>query len=99
MSLLTTLYPEGFDFVTGRSDMICDMYAICGKLFVICELCMLCGPEGNMLWAGRRLCYGPEGVVLRTGRSGPGKAYVRKCILGNSLSIYAYSCLCMCFRY
>ena len=56
---------------------------------------MICGPEGNMLWAGRRLCYGPEGVVMRTGRSGPGKAYVRKCILGNSLSIYAYSC-CAC---
>nr|KAJ0189418.1 hypothetical protein LSAT_V11C800448380 [Lactuca sativa] len=32
---------------------------------------------------------------MRTGRSGPGKAYVRKCILGNSLSIYAYSC-CAC---
>ena len=29
--------------------------------------------------------------MLRTGRSGPGKAYVRKCILGDSLSIYAYS--------
>ena len=36
--------------------------------------------------------YGPEGVDMRTGRSGPGKAYVCKCILGNSLSIYAYSC-------
>ena len=54
MSLLTTLYPEEFDCVTGRSIMLCDMYAICGKLFVICELCKLCGPEGNMLWAGRR---------------------------------------------
>ena len=56
---------------------------------------MICGPEGNMLRAGRRLCYGPEGVVMRTRRSGPGKAYVCKCILGNSLSIYAYSC-CAC---
>ena len=44
---------------------------------------------------GRRFCYGPEGVVMRTGRSGPGKAYGRKCMLGNSLSIYAYSC-CAC---
>ena len=46
---------------------------------------------------GRKaICYGPEGdYVMRTGRSGPGKAYVRKCILGNSLSIYAYSC-CAC---
>nr|KAJ0227351.1 hypothetical protein LSAT_V11C100019670 [Lactuca sativa] len=31
-----------------------------------------------MLRAGRRLCYGPEGVVMRTRRSGPGKAYVFK---------------------
>ena len=87
VSLLTILYPEGFDCVTGRSDMLCDMYAICGKLIVICAM--------YDMWAGRRLCYGPEGVVMRTGRSGPGKAYVCKCILGNSLSIYAYSC-CAC---
>ena len=40
MSLLTILYPEGFDCVTGRSDMLCDMYAISGKLSVIL-ICML----------------------------------------------------------
>ena len=50
MSLLTTLYPEGFDFVTGRSDMICDMYAICGNLFVMHVI----GRKTIMLWAGRR---------------------------------------------
>ena len=61
-----------------------DMFAICGKLSVICAM--------YDMWAGRRSCYGPEGVVMRTGRSGPGKAYVCKCILGNSLIIYAYSC-------
>ena len=46
MSLLTILYPEGFDCVTGRSDMICDMYAICGKLIVICAM--------YDMWAGRQ---------------------------------------------
>jgi len=61
VSLLTILYPEGFDCVTGRSDMLCDMYAICGKLIVICVM--------YAMWAGRRLCYGPEGVVLWAGRS------------------------------
>ena len=60
--------------------MICMLYVVSYLLYVLC-----------MLWAGRRLCYGPEGVVMRTGRSGTGKAYVCKCILGNSLSIYAYS--------
>ena len=60
VSLLTILYPEGFDCVTGRSDMICDRYAICGELFVICVLCMS--------WAGRRLYYGPEGNMLWAGR-------------------------------
>ena len=40
--------------------MICDMYAICGKRFVICVLCMS--------WAGRRLYYGPEGNMLCAGR-------------------------------
>ena len=40
VSLLTILYPEGFDCVTGRSIMLCDMYAICGKLSVI-WICML----------------------------------------------------------
>ena len=53
VSLLTILYPEGFDCVTGRSDMICDMYAICGMLYVICA--MYYGPEGDMM------CDGPEG--------------------------------------
>ena len=94
VSLLTTLYPEGFDCMTGRSDMICDMYAICGKLIVMCAY---------VWYVGRKaICYGPEGDYVMgrkawcmTRRSGPGKAYVRKCILGNSLSIYAYSC-CAC---
>ena len=74
--------------------MICDIRAICGKLIVICAMY-------DMIDMGRKaLCYGPEGVVMRTRRSGPGKAYVCKCILGNSLSIYAYSCcVCMYFRY
>ena len=57
------------------------LYVVSYSLYV----CYVC-------YVGRKaICYGPEGVVLRTGRSGPGKAYVRKCILGDSLSIYAYS--------
>ena len=72
-----------------------------------------------MLWAGRRICYGSEGVVMWTVRLawvGPeglpsrdrsplrhmdqkGQGLERHtcvgCILGNSLSIYAYSC-CVC---
>jgi len=59
---------------------------------------MICGPEGNMLWAGRRLCYGPEGVVLRTGRSGPGKAYVRKLYIGELTKLRAYSIYVMLFQ-
>ena len=62
MSLLTILYPEGFDCVTGRSDMICDICAICDKLIVIRAMYVM-GRKAIMLWAGRRLCYGPEGVV------------------------------------
>ena len=38
--------PGRVDCVTGRSDMICDMYDICGKLFVICSM--------YVMWAGRR---------------------------------------------
>ena len=53
MSLLTILYPEGFDCVTGRSDMICDMYAICGMLYVICAMYVM-GRKAIILWAGRR---------------------------------------------
>ena len=70
VSLLTILYPEGFDCVTGRSDMLCDMYAICGKLIVICAMYdmwagrqYVMGRKAIMLWAGRQLCYGPEGIV------------------------------------
>ena len=75
------------------------------------------GPEGNMLWAGRRYVMGRKAIccvmdrkvgVGRTGRftqqgrkspetHGPeGQGLERRmcvsCILGNSLSIYAYSC-------
>ena len=61
VSLLTILYPEGFDCVTGRSDMICDMYAICGKLFVMCAMYVM----------GRKaICYGPEGDMMCDGPEG-----------------------------
>ena len=76
--------------------MICMLYGVRYLLYV---LCMLCGPEGNMLWAGRRICYGPEGVVLMTGRSGPGKAYVRKLYIGELTKHLCLPLLCMCFRY
>ena len=56
VSLLTILYPEGFDCVTGRSDMICDICAICDKLIVICAMY-------DKFNVGRKaLCYGLEGV-------------------------------------
>ena len=50
MSLLTILYPEGFDCVTGRSDMICD---ICDKIFVMRAMYVYMGRKAIMLWAGR----------------------------------------------
>ena len=79
------------------------------------------GPEGNMLWAGRRLCcvmdrkvgVGRTGRFTQQGRKSPethgpegragrqcyvdqmvraGRRMCVSCILGNSLSIYAYSC-------
>ena len=54
MSLLTIPYPEGFDCVTGRSDMICDICAICDKIIVM---------RAMYVYVGRKaLCYGPEGV-------------------------------------
>ena len=76
MSLLTILYPEGFDCVTGRSDMICDMYAICGKLFVMCAMYVM-GRKAIILWAGRQYVMGRKAIccvmdrkvgVGRTGR-------------------------------
>ena len=76
VSLLTILYPEGFDCVTGRSDMICDMYAICGKLFVICAMYVM-GRKAIILWAGRQYVMGRKAIccvmdrkvgVGRTGR-------------------------------
>ena len=122
VSLLTILYPEGFDCVTGRSDMICDMYAISGKLFVICATYVM-GRKAIILWAGRQYVMGRKAIccvmdrkvgVGRTGRftqqgrkspetHGPeGQGLERRMcvgsILGNSLSIYAYSCY-VCFRY
>ena len=42
----------------------------------------LMGRKANILWAGRRVSLGPEGIVQLTGRSGPGKAYVRKLYFG-----------------
>ena len=65
MSLLTILYPEGFDCVTGRSDMICD---ICDKIFVMRAMYVyvgrkaICyGPEGDYVIGRKALCCGPEG--------------------------------------
>ena len=107
MSLLTILYPEGFDCVTERSDMICDICAICDKLIVISAM--------YVMWAGRHYVMGRKACdvdrkvgVGRTGRftqqgrkspetHGPeGQGLERRmcvsCILGHSLSIYAYSC-------
>ena len=83
--------------------MICMLYVVSCLLYMLCMLWagrrLYYGPEGNMLWAGRRLCYGPEGVVLRTGRSGPGKAYVRKLYIGELTKHLCLQLLCMCFRY
>ena len=97
-----------------------DMYAICGKLSVICAM--------YDMWAGRQYVMGRKAIccvmdrkvgVGRTGRftqqgrkspetHGPegragrqcyvdrmvraGRRMCVSCILGNSLSIYAYSC-------
>ena len=61
MSLLTILYPEGFDYVTGRSDMICNMYVICGKLFVICAMYVM-GRKAIILWAGRQYVMGQKAI-------------------------------------
>ena len=68
MSLLTILYPEGFDCMTGRSDMICDICAICDKLIVMRAMYVyvgrkaICyGPEGDYVMGRKALCYGPEG--------------------------------------
>ena len=60
VSLLTILYPEGFDCMTGRSDMLCDMYAICGKLIVICAM--------YDMWAGRQYVMGRKAIMLWAGR-------------------------------
>ena len=75
--------------MTERSGMIYDICALCVRVFVLCVIYVY-GPEGNylmgrkanILWAGRRLSHGPEGIVQLTGRSGPGKAYVRKVYWG-----------------
>ena len=74
VSLLTILYPEGFDCVTGRSDMICDICAICGKLIVIRAMYVMwagrhyvMGRKAIMLWAGRSAWVGPEGLPSRDG--------------------------------
>ena len=48
--------PGRVDCVTGRSDMICDMYAICGKLFVMCAMCVM-GRKAIILWAGRHYVW------------------------------------------
>ena len=68
-----------------------------------------------MLWAGRRcnvdrkVGVGRTGRFTQSGRKSPethgpeGQGLERRmcvgCILGNSLSIYAYSCCDMCFRH
>ena len=62
VSLLTILYPEGFDCVTGRSDMICDICAICDKIIVM---------RAMYVYVGRKaLCYGPEGDMMCDGPEG-----------------------------
>ena len=50
--------------------MICDICAICDKIIVMRAMYVMWagrhyvkGRKAIMLWAGRRLCYGPEGVV------------------------------------
>ena len=96
MSLLTILYPEGFDCVTGRSDMICDMYAICGMLYVICAMYDMwagrqdvMGRKAIMLWAGRR-CN--EGQKVRAG----GRMCVR--YTGELTKLRAYVVYVMLFQ-
>ena len=49
-------------------------------LYYVLYMCM--GRKAIILWAGRRVSHGPEGIVQLTGRSGPGKAYVRKVYWG-----------------
>ena len=92
--------------MTERSGMICDICALCVRVFVLCVIYVY-GPEGNylmgrkanILWAGRRVSHGPEGIVQLTGRSGPGKAYVRKLYIGELTKHLCFQLLCMCFRY
>ena len=40
--------------------MICDMYAICGKIFVICAM--------YVMWAGRQYVMGRKAIMLWAGR-------------------------------
>ena len=50
-------------YVTERSGMICDICALCVRVFVLCVIYVY-GPEGDIY-------YGPEGKVMWTERSGP----------------------------
>ena len=97
--------------------MICMLYVVSYLLYVLCMSWagrrLYYGPEGNMLWAGRRydcvmdrkVGVGKAGRFTQQGRKSPethgpeGQGLERRmcvsCILGNSLSIYAYSC-CVC---
>ena len=75
-------------YVTERSVMI---YDICVRVNVLCAVNVMgrkaiCyGPEGDYVMGRKALCCGPEGQGLE-------RRICVSCILGNSLSIYAYSC-------
>lgn len=63
----------------------------------MCYICVWAGRR-MILWAGRRLSHGPEGIVQWTGRSGPGKAYVRKVYIGELTKLRAYVVYVMLFQ-
>ena len=51
--------------MTERSGMICDICALCVRVFVLCVMYVY-GPEGDVTWIERS---GPEGnVMLWAGR-------------------------------
>ena len=59
--------------MTERSGMICDICALCVRVFVLCVIYVY-GPEGNYLMGRKAMLCGPKG---------PGrKAYVRKVYWG-----------------
>ena len=61
-------------YVAERSGMMYALRAMCVKLYVLCVVNVMgqkatyCGPEGNMIRAGRRYVMGRKAIMLRAGR-------------------------------